>query len=560
MEKYEGAEAFIEVLNANGVECIFYNPGVDVAPILTALSRYNESGKHAPRGILCLHESVALAAAHGNYLVSGRPQVVLVHSELGTHQVGGAIHQAQWGRVPVVLCAGVRGPAQRVNWLNEPYDQGNIVRDCVKWDHELKSNENLHDILQQAIHIASTDPCGPVYLYYSMDEMVKKIDKEMNAPAGRDMMTSTPRADVDTLNEAADMLLKAEDPLILTGYSGRHRGSVASLVGLAETLSVRVSTAPIRMNFPSDHPLCAGIEPNDGLSNVNPYLPSADVLLVIDYDLPYAAPKPVPGPDTKIIHIDADHKKQGVPLWGRQADIMIKAESREVIPALEGIIRQRKTPEQRARFHDRFKRLESEHRKLRDGWHALGKNSAGQKPISPHWLCHCINEVVDEDTIIVDQTITSSLSVSQQIRRNTPGTLLACSGGCIGWALPAALGVKIAAPDKTVVSLMGDGAFVFGCPTATLWPANYYKAPFLSIIFNNQAYGAVKAHFKRSDIKDKPRGDIAPPPDYALLAQACNGYGRTVDDPSDVLPALKDAIGQVRNGRAAVLDFRLQRA
>ena len=104
MEKYQGIEAFIDVLNANGVEHIFFNPGGEQGPILATISKYRISGKPAPRLILCLDESVALTAAHGHYMVSGRPQVVMVHSELGTLQVGGALHNVQWGRVPVIIC------------------------------------------------------------------------------------------------------------------------------------------------------------------------------------------------------------------------------------------------------------------------------------------------------------------------------------------------------------------------------------------------------------------------------------------------------------------------
>lgn len=560
MEQYEATEAFIEVLNANGVEFIFYNPGYDVAPIIGTLNRYRRMGRHTPRPILCLDESVALAAAHGNYLVSGRQQVVLVHSELGTQQVGGAMHQAQWGRVPVVLCAGLRGPVQRKNWLGEPFDQGYIVRNCVKWDHLLSSKENLHDILRQALKIASSEPCGPVYFCFDREDILKKIDRETILPARKDVETSTPPVDVDALKKAAEILIEAENPLILTGHSGRHFRSVDTLIELAGTLCSRVSTAPVRMNFPSSHPLCAGIDPNDGISNVNPYLPLADVLLVIDYDLSYAPPRIVPGPQCKIIHIDTDFMKQGGPLWGREAEIRLVGDSGEVIPALNDIIRQSLTPEAHSRLNARFKRLEREHGELRSNWHSLAMNAAGQTPISPHWLCHCINEVVDNDTIIVDQTITSSLSVSQQIERNKPGTLIACAGGSIGWALPAALGAKLAAPDNLVVSLMGDGAFIYGCPVATLWTASNHRAPFLSIIFNNQAYGAVKGGLRILFGEDNEGADISPPPDYASVARACNAYGNRIEDPNDVLPALKEAIKRVRNGRSAVLDVRLNPA
>src|SRR4030042_2408382 len=101
MEQYQGAEAFIEVLNANGVEHIFFNPGGEQAAIQATIAKFRLSGKRTPRLILCLDESVAMTAAHGHYMVSGRPQLVMVHAELGTQQVGGALHNAQWGRIPV---------------------------------------------------------------------------------------------------------------------------------------------------------------------------------------------------------------------------------------------------------------------------------------------------------------------------------------------------------------------------------------------------------------------------------------------------------------------------
>ena len=105
MTKYLGSDVFLNALNENGVEHIFFNPGIDNASLLEAMSKYRASSKKTPRGILCLDEFVAMTASHGNYMVSGRPQAVLVHSELGTQQVGGALHNAQWGRVPVVYCA-----------------------------------------------------------------------------------------------------------------------------------------------------------------------------------------------------------------------------------------------------------------------------------------------------------------------------------------------------------------------------------------------------------------------------------------------------------------------
>jgi acetolactate synthase-1/2/3 large subunit len=564
MEKYEGAEAFVEVLNANGVECIFFNPGSDTTPLQATILKYRASGKRAPKLILCLDESVAMTAAHGHYMVSGQPQVVMVHDELGTLQVGGAMQNAQWGRIPVILWAGEMPSVQRVNWLKEPFDQGSIMRNSVKWDHKLDSKENIHDVLQQAFRIAFTEPCGPVYLSYPWEILTEKFDRVAIPPSAPVAIASMLPADDDSLSKAAEILIEAENPLIVAGYSGRYPESVALLVELAQTLCAPVLSGLTRMNFPTTHPLSAGIEQIGGSRKANPYIADADVLLVIDYDTPYVPAEGFPRPEAKIIHIDIDPLTQGRPLWQRGADIFIEADSREAIPALSRIIRRRLTPEKRAKFRERFSQLERKHQKERKEWHTLGVNSSNQKPISPDWLGHCINEVVDEDTIIVNHTLSQSASVTEQIKRTKPGTLFGCAGGSIQWALGAAFGVKVAALDKTVVSLMTDGGFVWGCPVATLWSANSYHAPFLSVIFNNQSYGVVRGIVQRlymTELSDQMAFEagaaIMPPPEYALVAQACGGYGRMVADPADVLPALKEALKQVRNGKPAVVDVRL---
>jgi acetolactate synthase-1/2/3 large subunit len=553
MAVYEGSEIFVELLNANGVEDVFYNPGFDVVPLLSAIARYKAAGKAAPATIMCLDEFTAMNAAHGNYMISGRPQVVLVHAELGTQQVGGAIQQAWWGRVPLVLCAANMVSLGRLNWRKEPYDSGAMVRNCVKWDHEVGKDESFYEALNHAFQAADSDPKGPVYLCYPIDALQKKVEIETINAAVRSIL---PEANPAALKSAAALLLQAENPLIMTGYSGRDQRTVSSLIELAEIIGARVVTSPIRMNFPSSHPLCANLEPTDGMQT-KPYFLSSDVVLVIDYDIPYAYPARQPNPGTKIIHIDLDFAKQGEPLWNKQADIPVKADSAKAIPALTATIRPRITAEQRRRIQERSQKIHDENLKVREDYLALGKSAGDKKPISPEWLAYCINQVIDEDTILVNQTIMPSASVARQIPRTRPGTLVACAGGTIGWALGAALGAKLAAPEKLVVSLMGDGAFVYGGPTATLWPAANYKAPFLSVIFNNQAYGAIKMLFQgawKEGIKDSL---ILPSPDYATTAQGCGAYGRKVEEPQEVLPALKEAVARVRQGKAAVLDVRL---
>jgi len=207
MEQYLGAEAFLEVLNANGIENIFFNPGGDLAPIQAAVLRYKASGKPAPKLILCLHESVALTAAHGHYMVSGRPQVVMVHSELGTQQLAGAIHNAQWGRIPAVIWAGLATAPQRVNWRQEPYDQGSMVRNCVKWDHNIGPDDDIHEVLQHAIDVAFSEPRGPVYLSYARQALSGMVEKR-----GPESITSSvtrlPAANPEQLGKIATHFVK----------------------------------------------------------------------------------------------------------------------------------------------------------------------------------------------------------------------------------------------------------------------------------------------------------------------------------------------------------------
>jgi acetolactate synthase I/II/III large subunit len=289
------------------------------------------------------------------------------------------------------------------------------------------------------------------------------------------------------------------------------------------------------------------------------------VLLLVDFDLPYAVGPVAPAANARLIYIDIDPAKKSVPLWNHPAEIVIEAASAVTIPALQKAIEQKITSDLRRQFAERFYEIEKENLKMRREREALAVNSSARNPITADWLSHCLAEVIDEDAIIVNQTITSSSSVVEQIDRTQPGTYLGCAGGSIGWPLGAALGAKLAAPQKTVVSLMGDGAFVWGCPTASLWSARAYNAPFLSIVYNNHSYNAIRGLVQRAlsgenlapDWGFKAGVEFPMPPDYAQIARACGAFGKTVNDPSEVLPALKEALLQVSHGQAAVVDVRL---
>jgi len=371
----------------------------------------------------------------------------------------------------------------------------------------------------------------------------------------------TPQADAGKLEEAADILSRAKEPLIIAGYSGRNPLSVAPLVELAEMLGARVASSGGRVNFPTNHPLAiAGF----GLGD---HLKQADVVLIIDHDTPYMPALMKPGPGAKIIHIDIDPIKKDMVMWGFPADIRLEADSVKAVPALTNLVRKRLTAEQKAGANARHARLEQERMKAEMESRSLALSKSGQSPIALEWFCHCLSEVIDDDTIVVDEALGSGGSVNRYIPRTKPGTLFGSGGSSLGFGLGASLGVKLAAPDKTVACLVGDGSFIFGCPTPAFWASNVYKIPFLCVVFNNEGYNAVRSNLRGTFGKDNYGEkepffaglDISPPPNYSLIAQACNCQGEMLTDPADVKPAIRRAMEKVKSGTTSLLDVRLGR-
>ncbi len=369
-----------------------------------------------------------------------------------------------------------------------------------------------------------------------------------------------PQADPDKLADAAAILAAAKEPLIIAGYSGRNPAAVAPLVELAELLGARVISSGAAMNFPTTHPLCVR-----GMGGE--YLPKADAILVIDHDIPYIPAFFHPAPETKIIHLGIDPVKQDMVLWGFPADILLPADSAKAVPALTRLVKRNIAMSRQEFSVIRYVEAAKEKAYIEAAALAYAQSQSGQTPISTEWFCRCLAEVVGADDIVVDESLTSGMAVARYLPRTKPGTYFGSGGTSLGFGLGAALGVKLAAPEKRVVCLVGDGSFIFGCPTPALWVSNAYGLSFLCVIFNNQGYNAVRSNLRETFGPDNfgekeafTAGlDIMPSPDYAAIARACNAWGETLRDPADVRPALKRAMEQIDNGRSAVLDVRIAR-
>lgn len=569
----EIAEAYVEALLAQGVSYLFLNPGTDTFPIQEAIAKRRAQGLPVPTVVLCPFEVPALAAAHGYYAVSGRPQAVLVHVDVGTQNLGAMIHNAQRGRAAVLLSAGrapyTTDPAVRgtrdgyIHWLQEQLDQHGIVRNYVKWDYELRRPDQVGEVVARAYQIAQSDPPGPVYLTLPREVIMERVPSVRLPDPRRFPPARLGAGDPDLLRQAADLLVRAERSLVLAGASGRTRAGWEGLLALAELLALPVVEWRTRANFPADHPLHLGY--NYGLEYG---LAEADVVLILDHDVPYIPTRTPLAPEATVIQIDLDPVKERIPLWTFPVDLPIRADTAAALPLLVDAVRDRVTAADRQRIAARRERLSAISAARREEWRQRALAQATARPIAVDWLGYCLEELRRQhpDILFIDEAITSQVPLFCQIQTTSFGTWFQSGGSGLGWGLGAAIGAKLAAPDRPVVALIGDGSFLFGVPEASLWIARQAGAPILVVVVNNACYNATK----RPLVAAYPEGfsvttgqfvgiDLAPTPRFDLLAQSVDAYGERVEEPDQILPALHRALAEVRNGRSAVLDVILAR-
>ena len=565
----DAAEAFVEMLVHNGIEHIFINSGTDTFPIQEAVVRMNEQERPVPRFILCIDEVTAMFAAQGYFQRTGRPQVVLVHVDAGTAQIGGAYHDVQRDRSGVIVCAG-RAPTtignarpgskdMVIHWGQEQLDQHGIVRTFTKWDYELRSVDSLNWVVQKAVQVATSEPAGPVYLTLPRELLMTPMESVAVPPPSRHAKPIAPAPDPAAIDTLAEWLVAAERPLILAGTPGRHPEAVADIVRLAELIGAPVTGAVhTRLNLPTRHYLNA-------VTCDPPTVKEADVLLVLDHDAAWVPDEESLEPAGKVAWIDIDPSKDTIPLWSFPADLLIHAATRKALPALLEALERRMTDAARARVDARNAVYRSNTERYRSEQAARVASVRDARPIDPLWVAHCLEQAMDDETIVVNEGMSGGHAFNIVTDSRQPGSVFGSGGSSLGYGLGAALGIKLAAPEKTVVCLEGDGAFIFARPTSAFWAAEKYALPFLTIIFNNSSHMATRNSWNRwypngagPRTNDFAAVDIDPSPDYDVLVQACRGYGERVEDPAQVPGAIERGLERVRAGQAAVLDVRIR--
>jgi acetolactate synthase-1/2/3 large subunit len=557
------AEVYLRRLGERGIDYVFANAGTDFAPIVEALSRHGGNGGKYPKFVTVPHENVAMAMAHGYYRTCGKPAAVMVHVTVGTANAICGLMNAARDNVPMLLAAG-RTPLtetghtgsrnRSIHWGQEAFDQGGMVREFVKWDYELRGGQPADAVVDRALDIAMTEPRGPVYL-----TLPREVLAAPGAHARRDTVrplgVASPEPSRRAIEEAAAIIAKAEFPLIITSTIGRDPAAVDELARLADEFTLPVVQNEARdFNLPTDHPMHLGFD-------IKPWLPKADVVIVLDSVVPWIPGSITPRRDAKVIHIASDPLATRYPFREIEADLLVAGDPcaalRLLRECLAGGARSGNGSADVRRQAVAAAREDSAARRRK-----LIDTVKDQSPVHLAWLAHCINQVKREDAILISELGVPLPQLNLTKPRSYMGNLL--SGG-LGFGLGAALGAKLAAPQREVITTVGDGSYMFGNPLPYHYVGRAENLPTLTIIANNMMWGAVRQSTldiypdgKAATANVMPLTELRPSPDFEKVVETCGGHGEKVETAAQVRPALERALDKVRSGTPATLNVMTQ--
>jgi acetolactate synthase I/II/III large subunit len=556
----DAAAELTQTLADEGVRHLFINPGTDTAPVQEALAAARKAETPSPRAVLCMHEFVALSAAMGHYFASGTPQAVMVHVDAGTLNLGGALHNAQRNRVPAVIFAGRSPyatsagiPGHRdapIQWQQEQLDQQAVVRAFGKWTMEVPRGRDLGLIVRRAYQVAQADPRGLAYVMLPREALMEPVGPGL----ARRLPPPRPAApDPAALAEVARCLADAERPVIVTSRTGTRPEAVAALADVADLLGCPVLDHRDRLSFPPAHPLYA--------ADAADVLPDADVVLILDTEVPWIPALAAPPATATVMQIDIDPVKAGMPTWTYPIELSVTADTAIALPMLAEELRGLATPPRTARWQQRREEVAARLARAREGWAGLARSA--EPEAAADVVLHELNRVLPGDAIVLEEAVTNRPALLRQIVRE-PGGYFATGSPALGWAVAGALGVKLARPQSPVISVCGDGSFNFSVPTAAIWSAQRAGAPFVAVILNNRAYRASRLPVQRlypggaSDTEGSfPETDLTPSPSHVDLARAYGGDGRVVRDAGELAAALEFCLGLQADGRCGVIDVQL---
>ncbi|MFL5073122.1 MAG: thiamine pyrophosphate-binding protein [Xanthobacteraceae bacterium] len=548
-----GKRAFLDILKQEGVEILFGNPGTTELPLMDALAVDNEL-----HYVLGLQEAAVMAMADGYAQASGKLAVVNLHVAPGLGNAMGMLYDAQKAASPILLTAGQHdqqfNATEPILWADLPP----IARPFVKWSSEVRRLQDLPRLVHRAAKTALAPPSGPVFLSLPGDVLQAEADIDLLGPT---RVAPRLRGDPAAVEEAAALLAAAKNPLIMAGDAVAQSRAHAELVALAELLGAPVyaEIVPSSASFPASHPLFRG-----AMGRVTPAIRQVfdqyDLVFSVGADLfTLSLPSPVEPipPGVPLIHLDIDAWELGK---NYPTAVAILGDPKATLPDLTAALRQRMSAGQRAAARERLDAASEAIRREREALVAQARAAAAAKPIQPLALLHAIGETLPGDAVVVDETISSGIGIRQLMRSDDPQSFFGLRGGGIGWGLPAAIGVKLALPDRPVVALIGDGSAMYTCQA--LWTAAHERIAVVFVIFNNRSYRILKQrlHAQRGHAAqvDTYVGMelIDPPIDFVALARSLGIAAERATTLHETTDLLRKGLA---DGAAMLIDVELDR-
>ena len=557
-------ELLVRCLAEHGIDYIFGNSGTDFPPIIEALAKASLEGSAAPTALAIPHENLAVAMAYGHTMVSGRPQSVMVHVNVGTANTICGLLNAARDRIPMLVTAG-RTPFTEKghhgsrsiysHWGQEMFDQAAMLREIVKWDYELNMPDQIEVAIDRAIALATSEPRRPVYMTLPREVLagaVNGLDRHKCSPREH-----APEPSSSAITSVAHLLAAANRPLIITSMAGADPKGPALLSAVANKFAIPViSHIPKRLCISTNDPMHLGFDPD-------PHLPDADLILLVDCDVPWIPIRAEPGPDAKVVHLGVDPLYSRYPMRTFRADLIVNGNTTK---ALEMLLTAFDTMDRAGdvtwrQAAQKIETRRSDIAKRREAWRNAEDRSyerkVGDVPINPAVVTRAINSIKADDSIVISElgVVIEHLTMTQ------PGTYFSAStAGGLGWGLGAALGAKLAAPDKLVIATIGDGSYMLGNPTPAHFVARAYDLPILFVVFNNAAWVAVMKATEvmypngySSQSNRMPLTQLQPSPAFEKVIEASGGYGERVETLESLRPALERAIYAVKVERRQAL-------
>jgi acetolactate synthase-1/2/3 large subunit len=564
LPEYTGGEIVAEYLIKEKVPYIVGIPGHGIIPFLDPFRDRRDKIKV----IQVRHEQSAIHLADGYYRASGRPLLCFTSIGPGAYNtvvglatayvdssavvaVSGETHTYMFGR-------GVLQEVERQHWA----DTSSVMRPVTKRVWRVTRVDQVPFVVHQAFRIATTGRPGPVHIFMPMDVQAGSADVEIPHPM-KHKPSGRVGGDIEKVREAAELLARAERPVILAGGGVILSYASPELVELAELLGAPVITTMMGKGaIPEDHPLCAFYAGSKGSSCGNKLAKEADVLLAVGCrfaDLSTSSYKRSVSfniPPTKLTHVDIDPTEIGKN-YPTEAGIVGDAKTvlQQLIEALNAM-----TPKRKYKDMQYFKAMQKAKKEWERELEPL-KNSS-RFPVTISRFLAELRKALERNAIVVGSAGHAQAQLFQEFPVYEPRTHLSSGGmSTMGWAVPASMGAKLAKPDRQVVSISGDGDFLMTCQE--LATAVQHQIATVHCVLNN--YGWLSIRDLQIDVYGKERGYATEfrahgtgelySPSFTKLAEAFGCHSEFVEKPEEVAPALRLAF---ESGKPAVIEIPVQ--